>query len=454
MSPTAGHIVAAGKHVEGPSLDRAVIFQGHALMPWLSALGNVELAVSSRHPGWSRSQIRDHAMKYLALVHLDGSEMKKPAQLSGGMKQRVGIARALAIEPRMLLMDEPFSALDALTRGALQDEVIAIRNATRQTVFMITHDVDEALLLADKILLMTNGPRAWIAEIVENTLPKARTRAELHKLADYYPLRNHLIDFLVTRSRELALHPEARPRDRHPPVVRPTAAALAPHAPTTPQSQSQRKRRLASSPVPAFPRRKPIGEDGAPRLEPLLRSTARRATSRFVFTHYRKPRRRAHATRTAHREDPRHQAREGLDLEADHRRDRRHVAGAGRGRAARPDEARQAAGQEGGRPCSACRRPRSACSTRCRYRGTPMPPTDPLIYRFYELVMVNGPAWKALIEEEFGDGIMSAIDFDMEIERLPNPKGDRVKITMSGKFLPFKYYGSEQGILEYGIKES
>ena len=98
-------------------------------------------------------------MKYLALVHLDGSENKKPAQLSGGMKQRVGIARALAIEPRMLLMDEPFSALDALTRGSLQDEVIAIRNATRQTVFMITHDVDEALLLADKILLMTNGPQ-------------------------------------------------------------------------------------------------------------------------------------------------------------------------------------------------------------------------------------------------------------------------------------------------------
>src|SRR5581483_5333577 len=215
-----------------PSLDRAVIFQGHALMPWLTALGNVELAVSSRHPDWSRRQVREHALKYLALVHLDGSEMRKPAQLSGGMKQRVGIARALAIEPRMLLMDEPFSALDALTRGALQDEVIAIRAKTRQTTFMITHDVDEALLLADRILLMTNGPRARIAEIVENTLPRERSRAELHRLANYYPLRNHLMDFLVTRSRELALGPEpgAEAR-RHPPVVRPTANASS-HAPT------------------------------------------------------------------------------------------------------------------------------------------------------------------------------------------------------------------------------
>jgi nitrate/nitrite transport system ATP-binding protein len=236
-SPSEGHIIAAGKHVAGPSLDRAVIFQGHALMPWLSTLGNVELAVSSRHPGWSRRQIREHAMKYLALVHLDGAEDKKPAQLSGGMKQRVGIARALAIEPAMMLMDEPFSALDALTRGSLQDEVIAIRRKTRQTVFMITHDVDEALLLADKILLMTNGPGAWIAEIVENTLPAERSRADLHRLANYYPLRNHLIDFLVTRSRELSLDPQARARvSRFPPTLRPTAA-FTPRAATPPAGQ-------------------------------------------------------------------------------------------------------------------------------------------------------------------------------------------------------------------------
>ena len=235
-TPSAGHIVAAGKHVEGPSLDRAVIFQGHALMPWLSALGNVELAVSSRHPGWSRGQIRDHAMKYLALVHLNGSEMKKPAQLSGGMKQRVGIARAFAIEPRMLLMDEPFSALDALTRGALQDEVIAIRNANRQTVFMITHDVDEAIYLADRIVMMSNGPDAVFAEIVENPLPKDRKRTDFHKHPLYYGVRNHIIDFLVTRSKTIRDEVKAGAAfdRRHVPVVRPGVPVTAIASPSSP----------------------------------------------------------------------------------------------------------------------------------------------------------------------------------------------------------------------------
>jgi nitrate/nitrite transport system ATP-binding protein len=245
--PTAGHIIAAGKHVQGPSLDRAVIFQGHALMPWLSALGNVELAVSARHPDWPRRRVRQHAMKFLERVHLEGSAMQKPTQLSGGMRQRVGIARALAIEPRMLLMDEPFSALDALTRGALQDEMVAIRKASRQTVFMITHDIEEALLLADKILLMTNGPNAWIAEVIENTLPATRLRIELHKQPNYYPLRNHLMDFLVARSREFAAHPELRPKDLHPAVVRPTLTSSVGHVPTSLPSQTpaQAARQLA-----------------------------------------------------------------------------------------------------------------------------------------------------------------------------------------------------------------
>jgi nitrate/nitrite transport system ATP-binding protein len=220
--PTEGVVIVGGEAIEGPSLDRAVIFQSHALMPWMTALANVELGVASRHKDWTRAQVRDHAMKYLELVELKDAEAKKPAQLSGGMKQRVGIARALSIEPKIMLMDEPFSALDALTRGSLQDEVLAIRAKTHQTTFMITHDVDEALLLADRILLMTNGPKARVAEIVENTLPIDRKRAEMHRHANYYPLRNHLIDFLVTRSRELA-GGKGEFDPRNPPTVRPTA---------------------------------------------------------------------------------------------------------------------------------------------------------------------------------------------------------------------------------------
>jgi nitrate/nitrite transport system ATP-binding protein len=198
--PSEGAVIVDGEAIEGPSLNRAVIFQGHALLPWRTTLGNVAYAVKARHPSWPRHRVREHARRYLSLVGLDGVGDRHPAQLSGGMKQRVGIARALSLEPKMLLMDEPFSALDALTRGALQDEVRRICQETRQTVYMITHDVDEAIYLADRIALMTNGPDARIAEIVVNPLPRVRHRNALHTLAEYYPLRNHLIEFLVNRS--------------------------------------------------------------------------------------------------------------------------------------------------------------------------------------------------------------------------------------------------------------
>ena len=215
-----GYVFVGGREVSGPSLDRAVIFQSHALMPWLSVMGNIAFAVSSRWPEWSGEKVREHCQKYIDLVNLTGSEKKRPAELSGGMKQRVGIARALAIQPKMLLMDEPFSALDALTRGVLQEEVLKICAATRQTVFMITHDVDEAILLADKIVLMTNGPHARIAEIVVNTMPRSRTRHDLHKHPHYYRIRNHLIEFLVDRSRAFAAGGDAYD-PRNPPLVRP-----------------------------------------------------------------------------------------------------------------------------------------------------------------------------------------------------------------------------------------
>jgi nitrate/nitrite transport system ATP-binding protein len=217
-----GYVFVGGREIRGPSLDRAVIFQSHALMPWMTVMGNIAFAVTSRWPDWRPEAVRAHCQKYIDLVNLTGSERKRPAELSGGMKQRVGIARALAIQPRMLLMDEPFSALDALTRGMLQEEVLRICAETKQTVFMITHDVDEAILLADKIVLMTNGPHARIAEIVVNTLPRHRTRHDLHRHPHYYRIRNHLIEFLVDRSRAFAVQGVAAGYDpRNPPLVAP-----------------------------------------------------------------------------------------------------------------------------------------------------------------------------------------------------------------------------------------
>src|SRR2546426_9300101 len=196
-----GVVIMDGREVAGPSLERGVVFQGHALMPWLSVMSNIAFAVKSRWPEWNRIQVQTHCQKFIDMVGLTGAEHKKPAQLSGGMKQRVGIARAFAIQPKMLLLDEPFGALDALTRGLIQDELLQICAATHQTVLMITHDVDESILLADRILLMSNGPRAGIAEVVKNLLPRGRTRQTIHRDPQYYPLRNHLLDFLVTRSK-------------------------------------------------------------------------------------------------------------------------------------------------------------------------------------------------------------------------------------------------------------
>ncbi len=230
---TSGHVFMDNREISGPSLERGVVFQSHALMPWLTVRKNIAFAVVSRWPDWSAAQVNEHVEKFVALVGLSPAIDKKPSQLSGGMKQRVGIARAFAIQPKMLLLDEPFGALDALTRGTIQDELMSIVRETQQTVFMITHDVDEAILLADRILLMSNGgesglsaagppqgakapsggsdPRVAgerggyipgnIAEEVVNTLPRERTRAGLHHLPGYYELRNHIVDFLVSRAK-------------------------------------------------------------------------------------------------------------------------------------------------------------------------------------------------------------------------------------------------------------
>lgn len=240
-APSDGVVVVDNQAIVGPSLDRAVIFQSHALLPWRTVMGNVAYAVTSRWRKWSRTQVKAQAQKFIDLVGLTGAENKRPAELSGGMKQRVGIARALSIEPKILLMDEPFSALDALTRGTLQDEVRRICLSTDQTVFMITHDVDEAIYLADRIVLMTNGPDARIAEIVVNPLPKDRRRNDVHKHPLFYAVRNHLIDFLVTRSR--TFNDEIRAGriydPRKPPEVNPGVSGPTPVPPLRSASSSE-----------------------------------------------------------------------------------------------------------------------------------------------------------------------------------------------------------------------
>jgi nitrate/nitrite transport system ATP-binding protein len=201
---SVGHVFMDGREVSGPSLERGVVFQGHALMPWLTVRKNIAFAVRSKWPGWNAEQVNVQVEKFVEMVGLSAAIDKKPSALSGGMKQRVGIARAFAIQPKMLLLDEPFGALDALTRGTIQDELLKICAETQQTVFMITHDVDEAILLADKILLMSNGPQARVAEVVLNTMTRDRQRAHLHHDPQYYRIRNHLVDFLVARSKELS----------------------------------------------------------------------------------------------------------------------------------------------------------------------------------------------------------------------------------------------------------
>lgn len=202
--PSSGVVKMDGFAVSGPSLDRGVVFQNYSLLPWLSALKNVTFGVAARFPDWDKAKVIEHSTAFLAKVGLKGDTIhRKPSQLSGGMRQRVSIARAFANEPKLLLLDEPFGALDALTRGTIQDELIKVWSDTDQTVFMITHDIDEAILLADRILLMTNGPMARVAESVEITIPRPRNRAEIVEHANYYAIRNHLVQFLSRGSTEV-----------------------------------------------------------------------------------------------------------------------------------------------------------------------------------------------------------------------------------------------------------
>ena len=175
--PSAGVMILAGREIAGPGPDRGVVFQNHSLLPWLTCFENVYLAVERVFSSTeSKAQMRERSLQALQLVGLTHAELKFPNEISGGMKQRVGIARALSMEPKVLLLDEPFGALDALTRAHLQDELIRIVGKTGSTVVMVTHDVDEAVLLSDRVVMMTNGPAATIGEILEIDLPRPRQR--------------------------------------------------------------------------------------------------------------------------------------------------------------------------------------------------------------------------------------------------------------------------------------
>jgi nitrate/nitrite transport system ATP-binding protein len=199
-TPTAGVLLLDDRELEGPGPDRGVVFQNHSLLPWLSCLDNVLLAVE-RVFGQRENKpaLKRRALAALELVGMGHAVAKRPHEISGGMKQRVGIARALAMEPKMLLMDEPFGALDALTRAKLQDELMRIVAATGATVMMVTHDVDEAVLLSDRIVMLTNGPAATIGEVLRVELPRPRDRVGLVEDRRYVQYRKEVIDFLYTR---------------------------------------------------------------------------------------------------------------------------------------------------------------------------------------------------------------------------------------------------------------
>ena len=200
--PTGGGVILEGHEVDEPGPDRAVVFQNHSLLPWLTVYDNVKLAVDKVFASSkSRAERRDWTLHNLDLVQMTHARAKRPAEISGGMKQRVGLARALAMEPKLLLLDEPFGALDALTRAHLQDTVMGLHQKLGNTVMMITHDVDEAVLLSDRIIMMTNGPSAQIGEILEVPLSRPRKRLDLVTNATFLKCRQRVLEFLYERHR-------------------------------------------------------------------------------------------------------------------------------------------------------------------------------------------------------------------------------------------------------------
>jgi nitrate/nitrite transport system ATP-binding protein len=194
--PTSGRVTLEGKAIRKPGSERMMVFQGYALLPWLTVRGNIRMAVEEVFKTASRAEKLAIVNEHIEMVKLTAAADKYPHELSGGMKQRVGVARALATRPKMLLLDEPFGALDALTRPKLQQQVLDIWENHRQAVMMITHDVDEAIFMSDRVVMMTNGPAATIGQVLDIPLPRPRDRHELRETKEYYDLRNQALDFL------------------------------------------------------------------------------------------------------------------------------------------------------------------------------------------------------------------------------------------------------------------
>lgn len=202
LLPTAGEVRLDGRPILGPGPDRGVVFQNYALLPWLTVFDNVRLAVDQVCPGWTPAQKRERVLQYLQLVNLAAAAHKRPAQLSGGMRQRVSVARALATNPDILLLDEPLGALDALTRATLQDEIERLWERDRKTVVFVTNDLDEALLLADRIIPLTAGPAATLGPAFVVTAARPRDRKEIAKGSEFRKLRRDLTEWLLTTARQ------------------------------------------------------------------------------------------------------------------------------------------------------------------------------------------------------------------------------------------------------------